>query len=409
MAPRQPLRLVHASDLRIDRPLYGLAGAPDAMRTRLRDAPLEAADRVFDCVLTENADALLLSGDVIDLRACAPRELVFLVERFKRLENHGVPVFWAGGRLDPPSAWPRSTPLPENVTVFPAGRVDTHPLVRNGQTIAVVQGVSRPEDAEIDASGFHRDAHGNFTVGVAYGTSDAAGKEGDRVDYMALGGRVRRATVDHEPGVAHFAGSPQGRNPREAGPSGCTVVQVDEEGKTKTRFVATDSIRWAEESLEFTAGTTADQLKSRLRERLDKLVAKTKGVDLLVTWRLHGAGPLVVELREEGLAGELLADLQGRTNLNSQYCWSYALACHDPYEPPLELLDQETILGDLLRQTGVLRRNEAFVLDLGDMLPKPLPDPSLADFAKDRDHEERDDLYNRAAKLGVALMTEGER
>lgn len=402
----QPLRLVHASDLRIDRPLHGLSQAPDDLRELLRDAPRQAAERVFDTALTENADALLLAGDVIDLKRAAPRDIHFLCEQFSRLEKRGVAVFWSGGLIDPPDAWPRSQHLPSNVTVFPVGRVESHDLLREGVPVACVQGISRPSDREVDASGFRRDAHGRFTVGVAYGTSDAPGKEGDRVDYMALGGRVRRATVDHEPGVAHYAGSPQGRCPEEAGPSGCTVVQVDENGKAKTRFVATDMVRWQEETLEFTVGVTPDQLRTRLRERLDKVRSRSKGVDQLVAWRLQGVGPLIAELRGDGLAGELLEDLQAYAGNQQPICWSYAVRCDDRYEPPHEQLDQETILGDLLRQGEVLRRNEAFVLDLAELLPKPLPDPSLAEIAKITDSDDRADLFNRAAKLGVALMTE---
>lgn len=56
MAPHT-LRFVHASDLHLDRPLYGLSDAPPELREMLRDAPLQAAERVFDTALTENADA----------------------------------------------------------------------------------------------------------------------------------------------------------------------------------------------------------------------------------------------------------------------------------------------------------------------------------------------------------------
>lgn len=402
----QPIRLVHASDLRLDRPLFGLSHADDKLRELLRDAPLEAAERVFDTTLSEDADALLLTGDVLDVRRASPRVVSFLVEQLHRLQKRGVSVFWAGGAIDPPDAWPRTERLPDNVTVFPIGRVESHDLRRNGSIIANIQGVSRPADREVDASEFRRDAHGRFTVGVAYGTSDAPGKEGDRVDYMALGGRVRRATVDHEPGVAHYAGSPQGRSPAEQGPSGCTIVQVDNEGKAKTRFVATDVVRWQEETLEFTAGVTPEQLRTRLRERLDKLRTRAKGVHQLISWRLEGVGPMVAELREDGLAGELLRDLQQHDKGEHPTCWSYALACDSTYEPPHEQLDQETILGDLLRQVSVLRRNEAFVLDLSEQLPKPLPDASLAKIAQIEGADDRTDLFNRAAKLGVALMTE---
>ena len=404
--PASPLRLVHTSDLRLDRPLFGLDEAPDSLLSLFRDAPLEAAERVFDTALAENADALLLAGDVLDSRRASPRVIDFLVRHFGRLQKRGIAVYWAGGVLDPPDAWPRTERLPDNVTVFPPGRVESFELRRGASVVAAVQGVSKPADREVDASEFRRDAHGRFTVGVAYGTSDAPGKEGDRVDYMALGGRPRRATVDHEPGVAHYAGSPQGRCPAEPGPSGCTVVEVGEDGKAKTRFIATDVVRWQEETLEFTAGATGDQLRDRLRERLDKVHARAKGVAQLIAWRLEGVGPLVARLRPDGLAGELLRDLQQHAARLQPVCHSYALRCDSRYEPPHEQMDQETILGDLLRQVEVLRRNEAFVLDLGEMLPKPLPDASLASLARIDGAAERAELFNHAAKLGVALMAE---
>lgn len=403
---QQPLRLVQSSDMRLDRPLFGLAEADQSLRELLRDAPLSAAERVFETALAENADALLLAGDVLDSRRASPRVVHFLLQQFGRLEKRGIPVFWAGGDNDSPDAWPRTEELPANVTRFATGRVESFPVSREGTTVGVVQGVSKPPGRDIDASEFHRDAHGIFTVGVAYGTSDAPGKEGDRVDYMALGGRSRRATVDHEPGIAHYAGSPQGRSPGEPGPSGCTVVQVDEAGKVKTRFVATDVVRWQEEALEFTAGVTSEQLRIRLRERLDKVRGRAKGVHQLISWRLEGVGPLVGQLRSDGLAGELLADLQKQAARDQPRCWSYELQCPSRFEPPHELLDQETILGDLLRQVEVLRRNDAFVLELGEMLPKPLPKASLASIARIGDASDRDALFNRAAKLGVALMTD---
>lgn len=401
-----PLRLVHTSDWRLERPLFGLPAIPEHLRELLRDAPYQAAEQVVETALTENADALLLSGEIVDVDAAGPRAVVFLLDQFHRLEARGVRVFWAGGLSDRPDRWPPSCKLPANVTVFPIGRVETHELERDGQVIARVQGASRGEGQPIDSSGFHADAHGRYTIAVACGTSDSAGKEGDRVDYMALGGRAKRATVDVDPGIAHYPGTPQGRCPKETGPGGCTVVQVDGEGKTKTRFVSTDAVRWAHESVEFTANTTIADLKARMRDRLEKLRAKARDVDQLVEWDLHGAGPLLAQMRAGGLPDELLAELQKHDGRQSPSCYSFRVDCRQPYEPPAEWLDQETILGDLLRQIAVFRNSDAFVLDLKEALPKPLPDAELASLAEIGEADAKRRLFDAAEKLGVALMTE---
>lgn len=398
------LRLVHASDLHLELPLYGLAEIPDHLRELLIEAPYHAAEQVFETALAENADAVLLAGDVLNVDRAGPPAIVLLLDQFARLGDRDIPIYWAGGAVDVPDLWPRSVPLPENVHVFPIGRVETLDLVRMGETLARVQGTSCREGGEVEARGFHRDAHGLFTIGVAYGTDDSPGHEGDRVHYMALGGRHQHQTVDEEPGIAHYSGTPQGRGPSETGPHGCTVVTVDETRRAKTRFVATDTIRWTEQSLEVTASTRQEQLYERMVDRLEKLQAKNPGVDHLVKWSIRGTGPLVNRLRPGGLADELLVDLRRKFGERSPVAWSVSLECHSPLSTPAEWYDQDTVLGDLLRQVRDLEMHET-PFDLRPFLPENLEGDPLTEIASIDSAADRADLLCRAAKLGVDLLS----
>jgi DNA repair exonuclease SbcCD nuclease subunit len=399
------LRLVHSSDLHLERPLYGLAEIPDHLRQRLIDAPYHAAEQIFETALAEDVDAVLLAGDVLDVDRAGPPAIVLLLEQFARLGDRGIQVYWAGGAVDPPDNWPRSVVLPENVHVFPIGQVETHDLTRAGERVARVQGVSCRVDGKVDARGFHRDAHGLFTVGVAFGTDDSPGHEGDRVHYMALGGRHQCQTVDEVPGVAHYCGSPQGRGPTEVGPHGCTLVLVDDTGRTRTQFVVTDSIRWTEQTLEVTATTRQEQLYERLVERMEKLLAKHPGIDLLVEWKITGTGPLVNRLRPGGLSDEMLVDLRRRFGMGGQWAWSASLECHSPLSVPAEWYDEETVLGDFVRQVRACEKDESLPFDLSQFLPANLRDESLAAIAHVESREHRLDLLEWAAKLGVDLLT----
>ena len=398
------LRLVHASDLHLERPLYGLAEIPDHLRELLRDAPYRAATQVFETALTENADAVLLAGDVVDISRAGPRAIVYLRDQFERLQARDITVYWAGGMVDPPDAWPPAAPLPENVIVFPVGRVEQYELKRGNEVIARVQGASAGENGISCSNGFHRDAKGRFTVGVGYGTSAVPGREGDRVNYMALGGRHQRATVDTEPGIAHYCGTAQGRCPTESGPSGCTVVQVDDQSQTKTRFVSTDVVRFVEESLEVTETTTREQLLERLEERIDKLRAKSQGIDFLVTWTIRGAGPLVNQLRPGGIIPKLLADLRGRQGKLSPAIWSVDLRCEAPAFATDEWYDQDNILGDLLRQFKQFHDVQELGLALDQFLPAGIRDKSLLALGEVATHKEREALLEEATKFGLDLM-----
>lgn len=401
----QPLRLVHASDLHLERPLHGLAEVPDHLRDLLIEAPYQAAEQVFETALAEDADAVLLAGDVLDVDRAGPPAIVLLLDQFARLNDRGIPVYWAGGTVDVPDNWPRSVSLPPNVHVFPVGRVESLDLVRAGQTIARVQGISRGVDGGIEARGFHRDAHGLFTIGIAHGTSDSAGHEGDRVHYMALGGRHLQQTVDHEPGLAHYCGTPQGRDPSETGPHGCTIVTVDETNRAKTKFIATDALRWLEQSIEVTATTRSEQLHDRMVERMEKLIAQHPGIDLFVRWTIRGAGPLVNRLRPGGLADELLVDLRRQFGERAPAAWSTTIHCDSPLSVPAEWYDQETCLGDFLREVREFELHDDFALDLRQFIPEDVQNDPLAAIANIDSAEDRGVLLCRAAKLGVDLLT----
>lgn len=404
--PGKPtLRLLHASDLHLERPLHGLAEVPDHLRELLIDAPFHAAEQVFETALAEDVDAVLLAGDVLEVDRAGPPAVMLLLEQFGRLEDRGIPVYWAGGKVDLPDHWPRSVTLPANVHVFPIGHVETLNLVRSGDVVARVQGTSCREDGEVDARGFHRDAHGMFTIGVAFGTSDSTGHEGDRVHYMALGGRHKYQTVDEQPGVAHYCGTPQGRCPTEPGAHGCTLVHVDDAGRARPQFIATDAVRWADETLEVTATTKEEQLFARLVERVEKLQAKHPNVDLLITWKIHGSGTLVNRLRPGGLADELLVDLRRRFGERPPFAWSVSLECRSPLSVPPEWFDQETVLGDYLRQVRAFELDPRLPFDLRPLLPDGIRDPELAAIARVDGDTERADLINAAAKLGVDLLT----
>ncbi len=403
-APSQPtLRFVHASDLHLECPLGGVAEVPDQLRELFLEAPFLAARQVFETTLAEGADALLLSGDVVDFDRVGPRAIVFLTEQFQRLNQHGVAVYWACGDADPSDSWPASAELPENVHIFPVGRVESIQHQRGDETVALIQGISRQHATAFDDEGFHRDVNGLFTVGISYGTGASPGAEGDRVHYMALGGQHRRQTVDRSPGIAHYAGTPQGRRPEESGPRGCTLVTVDEAGNVKTRFVATDQIRWVTETVEITAGTDHEALYQQLLDRIAKLRDKHQERNLLVTWKITGHGTLLYHIRPGGVSDSIAQRLRDCHGAESPSVWTVAIECDAPLEVPAEWYDQETIRGDLLRHFQQLETDDEIRLGLTDFLPEDSRDSPLAELAE-VNADDRPALLLAASKLGIDLM-----
>lgn len=402
------LRFLHASDLHLERPLSGLAEVPESLLESFLEAPYQAAQQVFETALSENVDAVLLAGDIVDFSLAGPRAVVFLTEQFQRLKSHNIRVFWACGDMDPADSWPASIPLPENVHIFPVGQVETIELVRQGETVAAIQGISRRKGAELDDRGFHRDVHGLFTLAVAYNSAAAPGEEGDRVHYMALGGRHQRQTVDHSPGIAHYSGTPQGRSPEETGPCGCTLVTVDETGHVNTSFVATDVLRWVTEVVEVTAGTDEDALLAQLEARIAKLRTKHYGSELLVTWRIEGRGQVLNHIRTGGISDDMVELLRQQQGQQSPRVWTVAMESDSPLDVPQEWVDEETIMGDLLREFRALEADPDLELGLEEFLPCSMQQGHWLKLAEVKP-KDRASLLWAASKMGVDLLDGDEQ
>ena len=154
-----------------------------------------------------------------------PRGPLFLCEQFARLAQRQIPVYWAGGGVDPPEVWPAFIPLPDNVHLSARGRVAELVHQRDGAPLARVLLHGRDGNRLVRAGDFNPDPAGLYTIAVVHGTVETAALGVRGIDYWALGGRHDRSTLFSAPQMAHYAGQParpaarRGRRPRlHAGP-----------------------------------------------------------------------------------------------------------------------------------------------------------------------------------------------
>jgi DNA repair protein SbcD/Mre11 len=397
-----PLRFVHAADLHLERPAGGLSEIPQHLRGALVDAPPAAAACVFDTVLAEEADFLLLSGDVVDPQQAGPRELKFLVDQFERLAARQIGVYWAGGSVDYPERWPAALRLPDTVRRFPRGRAAQRIHYRRDEPLACVVGMSRHDWQPIHPDDFPPDPTGLFTVALAHGQGDAAALERSRVGYWALGGRHERQTLLAVPHMAHDPGTPLGRRPDETGVHGCTVVHVDDQGRCRSGFVPTDSLRWHREMLLLDDATDPQQLEEEMRRRIAALRAESGERTLLVTWQAHGSGEVAQRLRRGQLRAELLDRLRDEFGYSQPAAWSVALEVEPLAVLPAAWYEQETILGDYLRAIRRLEEHEG-PIDLAAQLGAR-ESGELAATAMPDDPAERRRVLREAAQLGADLL-----
>ena len=400
-----PFRFVHAGDFHLEQPPQGVAEVPDHLRELFLGAPYWAAQRVFDAVLAEEADFLVLSGDLLEPQHTGPRGPLFLAEQFGRLAERKIAVYWAGGRVDPPEAWPPAVTLPENVQLFPSGRLEEFVHRRDATPLARLIGASRDRRRKVRPSDFDPDPAGLFSIAVVHGAAEAASLQARGIHYWALGGRHDRSTLFSAPQVAHYPGSPQGRRPEEEGAHGCTLVQVDQQGQVRTSLVPTDVMRWLGQRVVIDEATTDDGLKTLLRQRMQTLVETIPALDLLLSWTVAGSGPLMGQLRRGTLGAELLGWLRREYGFGPPAAWSLSLEVELSASLPPEWYEQETIRGDFLRAVRQLQISDAEPLDLESYVAEEHLAGSLGPAVTVADQATRQRVLREAAWLGVDLLS----
>jgi len=405
------VRFVQAGHFRLEQPCGGLAEVPEHLTDLLIEAPYAAAEQVCETAVAQEADFLLLCGDLIDPARAGPRGVLFLIEQFRWLAERNIPVYWAGGRVDPPDAWPLGLALPENVHVFPDHQAQEFVVEREGEPLLRITGMSSPGGAPTAWEAFEPDPAGLPTVAVGYAAEGQhAPSERAHITYWALGGRAGLLTVQGAAGPIHWSGSPQGRSACQIGPHGCTVVSVDRSGEVLLEPVATDVLRWFDQHVELDAFAQLERQRWRevvqtdLCRRIEALKAAHPKLDLMVHWHLSGAGALARWLAGSGVAAELLDELRVRYGCGSPAAWSAALAVEHGGDWPQEWLRAEGVRADYLKLADRWRSRPEEPLGLEEYLPAECAE-RLESLVCAADAAERAQIVGQAALLGSRLLS----
>src|SRR5438093_12346234 len=137
-------RFVHAADLHLDTPFASIGRVPPEIADRLREASIEAFDALVRMTIDRDAAFMVVAGDTYDNADRGVRAQLRFLRGVERLGESGIPVFVAHGNHDPLDGWSAIRRAPANLTVFGGDAVESHPVVRDGELLAQVYGISYP-------------------------------------------------------------------------------------------------------------------------------------------------------------------------------------------------------------------------------------------------------------------------
>lgn len=370
--PFESQRFMHAANVRLDVPVsvHISEQLTDELRHDLEDATLTSFDSVIDNCLSRHVDFLLLSGNVFLESDRSLRARLTLLNGFRRLQSKGIPVFVLPGDADPAEAWRSIPELPDNVTVCFSSNPEPQALVRNGRTIATVSASMWYGDTDsfgIRVIGREEDGLEPFRIGIVSQTkydesrrmatltastdedflniaADLHDESEDdaqpqapglpeeaettaeyeagfrayierlmvegRLNYVAFMGDLDRLSISLEPGKVHCPGTTQPRSQLEADCGLCSLVHVDEAGRTTIEEINTSAVDWKNIDLNVESGDTLNgslqQMKTLLMEepfsRSDRIWS--------ICWTLRGPLPVLHEFIEEDLELAVAVELE---------------------------------------------------------------------------------------------------
>jgi DNA repair exonuclease SbcCD nuclease subunit len=250
------VKFVHAADLHIDSPMKGLSAYAGAPLDPMRGATRRAFESLVELCVEEEADLLVIAGDVYDGDWKDFSTGLYLRSQLARVREEGVEVAIVHGNHDAASAITRSLRLP-GVYVLPSDEPDSVVLEDIG---AVVHGQSfaTPAVTENLAAGYPAALSGFFNIGLLHtglrGNVSTLAKHEPYApccleelvnrgyDYWALGHVHERLALHADPHVV-FSGNLQGRHINECGAKGATVVEVLD-GDATLVHRELDHVRW---------------------------------------------------------------------------------------------------------------------------------------------------------------------
>jgi exonuclease SbcD len=392
---------IHAADLHLDTPFAAIGRAAPEIAERLRDASLEAFDRLVALAIERQAAFVVFAGDIYDNSERGVRAQLRFMRGIEQMGSYGILVFVAHGNHDPLGGWSAVRRLPDNLVVFGSEAMEERTVGPENEPLAHIYGISygKRDVTENLALRFKRNEFPGLHVGVlhcnvggqqeyqAYSPCTIEDLTQAGMDYWALGHIHQYQRLSEGQPWIVYPGSLQAVKSNELGPRGAVVVEVTGEAIEKVEFVALDSVRFARAEVDITGEPDIHALQRTIL--LSQGV--NDGTDTLLSVTLTGRGPLHHDLRRPGALDDLRRDLREELGTARPFIWIDRIADQSRAELDREVIATRgdfsaelTRLVDRLRvDPEALSKVVAELARRGDR-PEPYDAESLLREAEDR-------------------------
>ena len=367
-------KFLHAADLHLGSPFYGLVVRDPAAAARLAEAGRGAFSALVTRAIEERVAFVVIAGDVYDGDWRDNTIGLFFSRELARLDRAGIETFLLGGDDDAESLVSRNVELPPSVKRFASDapttfRIEALKVALHGQSFAV------PNVTDNLVLNYPNQIGGWFNVGVLHTALTGHPPHADYApatpghlrargyDYWALGHVHEYTVLQTRPHIV-YPGNLQGRHMGEQGAKGAVLVKVDD-GEISIERIIVDRVRWLELSVDASGETSEPALMKRIEEAVRPLAVLA--AERLVVLRVVLIGESELGRRLVAEQDELAADARAACQRVHADIW-------------LERLDMRmTMPTRKLPSTAALA-----TVDLATMLEELMTDPGLREEASRR-------------------------
>ncbi|EAC9872633.1 exonuclease SbcCD subunit D [Listeria monocytogenes] len=252
------IQFLHMADLHLDSPFIGLSTLPQPLFSAIQESTFQSLERITTVAIKEAVDFVLIAGDIYDSEDQSVRAQARFAKEMKRLEAANIPVFMIHGNHDFIEKHKEKLALPSNVHVF-SEQVEIMSHKTAAGVSVNIYGFSYNErhirSSRVGEYKIQGDA--DFHIALLHGSEVSGSEEHDvyapfRVqeiskkgfDYWALGHIHKRQLLAESPSI-YYPGNIQGRNRKESGEKGASIITLSE-ASTTIDFIGTSPIIWEE-------------------------------------------------------------------------------------------------------------------------------------------------------------------
>ncbi|EKZ1561199.1 exonuclease SbcCD subunit D [Listeria monocytogenes] len=252
------IQFLHMADLHLDSPFIGLSTLPQPLFSAIQESTFQSLERITTVAIKEAVDFVLIAGDIYDSEDQSVRAQARFSKEMKRLEVANIPVFMIHGNHDFIEKHKEKLTLPSNVHVF-SEQVEVMSYKTATGVSVNIYGFSYNErhirSSRVDK--YKIQGNADFHIALLHGSEVSSSEEHDvyapfRVqeiskkgfDYWALGHIHKRQLLAESPSI-YYPGNIQGRNRKESGEKGASIITLSE-ASTTIDFIGTSPIIWEE-------------------------------------------------------------------------------------------------------------------------------------------------------------------